>query len=104
VPGTTSVSVVAVVVRILVEPGDQSDHDRLESAVNSRIAARGGPPDGLMVHLGHPQDQGFVILDVWRTEAAFQAWWDELLAPALAEAGLHAGPHEITPVWSLARP
>jgi len=57
-----------------------------------------------MVHLAYPSDQDFLIIDVWRSESAFRSWWNDVLAPALAEVGLIAGEQEINPVWSLARP
>jgi hypothetical protein len=66
--------------------------------------AQGGPPDGLMVHLAHPSGQGFLIVEVWRSEDAFRGWWNDVMAPALAEVGLIADEPEINPVWSLARP
>jgi hypothetical protein len=95
---------VAIVARILVEPADQVDHDRLQSAVESRLHDLGGPPDGLMVHVGHPHGRGFMIVEAWRTEDLFRSYLEELLLPALSEAGLVAGDAEIGPAWSIARP
>ncbi len=60
--------------------------------------------DGLIVHRSYPSGHGFVIVDVWRSETAFSAWWRDVMNPALAAVDLTAGPHEINPVWSLARP
>jgi hypothetical protein len=94
----------AIVVRTAIESGDQESHDRLDQSVERAIARRGGPPDGLMVHLACPSGQGFLIVDVWRSENAFRAWWNDVMEPALAEVNLTAGEHEINPVWSLARP
>lgn len=79
-------------------------HDRLDQLVETAIGRRGGPPDGLMVHLACPSGQGFLIIDVWRSENAFRAWCSDVMEPALDEVDLTAGGHEITPVWSLARP
>jgi hypothetical protein len=94
----------AVIVRIVIDSGSQHDHDRLGSAVETRLQDQGGPPDGLMVHLGWPVDGGFVITEAWRTEELFRKYQEDLLEPALAEAGLVATEPELSPAWSIARP
>lgn len=97
----------AIVVRTAIESADQEAHDRLDQSVETAIARLGGPPDGLMVHLTYPSGQGFLIVDVWRSENAFCAWWNDVMNPVLAEvdplSDLTAGEHEISPVWSFAR-
>jgi hypothetical protein len=95
---------VAIVARILVEPAEESDHDRLGSAVESRLDDLGGPPDGLMLHVGYPHGRGFVIIEAWRSEDLFWSYLDQLFLPALSEVGLVAGEAEIGPAWSIARP
>jgi hypothetical protein len=57
-----------------------------------------------MVHLGWPVDDGFVITEAWRTEGLFDRYRQELLEPALSEAGLVAREPDISPAWSIARP
>jgi hypothetical protein len=94
----------AVIVRMIIESASQEDHDRLGAAVEARLHDRGGPPDGLMVHLGWPVDDGFVIAEAWRTPELFDGYRRELLAPALREAGLVASQPDISPAWSIARP
>jgi hypothetical protein len=94
----------AIVVRTFIRPADQDAHDRLQAAVEAGISRLGGPPDGLMIHLGHPSGDGFAIVDAWRSEDTFRRWQSEVMEPALAETGLAASEPEICPVWSLARP
>jgi hypothetical protein len=94
----------AIVARTLVEPADQAAHDRLDQQVEAGISRLGGAPEGLMVHLGYPSGQGFLIVDVWRSEDAFRSFRRDVIEPAIAAAGLAAGESEICPVWSLARP
>jgi hypothetical protein len=94
----------AVIVRMVIESASQEDHDRLGAAVETRLLDLGGPPDGLMVHLGWPVDDGFVIAEAWRTQELFDEYRRELLAPALREAGLVASQLDISPAWSIARP
>ncbi len=88
----------------LHRPAEQSDHDRLVSAVESRLDDLGSPPDGLMLHVGYPQGRGFMIIEAWRSEDLFRSYFDQLFLPALSEAGLVAGEAEIGPAWSIARP
>jgi hypothetical protein len=94
----------AVIVRIVVDSASQDDHDRLGDAVESRLQGQGGPPDGLMAHLGWPVNDGFVITEAWRTEELFRRCQEHVLEPALTEAGLMAIEPEISPAWSIARP
>ena len=94
----------AVVARIVIDSAEQDDHDRLGGAVETRLQNLGGPPDGLMVHLGYPADRGFVIVEAWRTEELFRSYQEQVLGPALREAGLAAGEPETGPAWSIARP
>jgi hypothetical protein len=94
----------AVIVRIVIASASQDDHDRLGAAVEKRLDDLGGPPDGLMIHLGWPADDGFVITEAWRTEELFHRFRQELFEPALSEAGLVAGEPDISPAWSIARP
>ncbi len=94
----------AIVAQVFVEPAEQNDHDRLESAVGSRLQDLGGPPDGLMVHVGYPHGRGFMIVEAWRSEDLFRLYFENLFLPALREAGLVAGAAEIGPAWSIARP
>ena len=94
----------AVIVRIAVNAALRDAHDRLGAAVEARIDEQGGPPDGLMVHLGWPEGDGFVIAEAWRTEELFHAYLEQVIEPALTELGLTAGEPEISPAWSIARP
>ena len=94
----------AIMVCTAIEPGDQDAHNRLEQSVETAIVRQGGPPSGLMAHVAHPSGDGFLILEVWSSEGAFRAWWNDVMEPALEELRLTAGEHEINPVWSFARP
>jgi hypothetical protein len=94
----------AVIVRILVDAAGQSDHDRLQSAVENRLQDVGGPPEALMVHLGYPDDRGLVIVEAWRSEDAFRSYLDHVLGGALRDVGLVAGEPDIVTAWSIARP
>jgi hypothetical protein len=62
----------AIVALTSIRSADQDAHDRLQVAVEAGISRLGGPPDGLMVHLGYPSGDGFVIVDAWRSEDTFR--------------------------------
>jgi hypothetical protein len=95
---------VAVIARILVDAAEQSDHDRLQSAVEKRLQDVGGPPEGLLVHLACPDDRGLMIVEAWRSEDSFRYYLDHVLGAALRDVGLVAGGPDIVPAWSIARP
>lgn len=62
----------AVVVRTMVNDVDRPTHDRLEQAINANIGRAGGPAPGL-VHVGHPDGDGLLIVEVFNNEASFHA-------------------------------
>lgn len=94
----------AIVARLLVNTTGSEDHDRLQSAVEARLAGLGGPPEGMVVHLGYPDGEGLAVIEAWRTEALFRSYMDDVLLPALQDAGLTATEPEIRPAWSIAIP
>ena len=70
----------------------------------TRLETLGGPPDGLMVHLGYQNEDDLVLVEAWRTEALFESFYRDLFQPALAAADLRATAAEISPALSIARP
>jgi hypothetical protein len=57
-----------------------------------------------MSHVVYPEGDGFVVAEVWRSEAEGRGYVDEVLRPLVADAGLQAQVVEVRPVWSFARP
>jgi hypothetical protein len=51
-------------------------------------------PDGLIVHVAGPTDEGFRIVDLWETEESFMRFRQERLAPAV---GRHADETAVQP-------
>jgi hypothetical protein len=94
----------AIVVQTLVQHASQADADRLDQLVNAAIMELDGPPAGLMAHIGHPSGTGFVICEVWRSEADMRSFYDKIVLPKLAEANLQADTPVVSPAWSFARP
>lgn len=50
------------------------------------------PPPGLILHLAGPTDEGFRIIAIWESEAAWQAFRAERLQTAIAALGGPARP------------
>lgn len=61
-------------------------------------------PVGLMSHVIYPEDDGFVVDDVWRTESEGFPYLADQLRPLLTEAGLSAHEASVRSIWSFARP
>jgi hypothetical protein len=57
-----------------------------------------------MSHVVCPQGDGFVVVQVWRTEAEGVGYLDDQLRPLLDQVGLTVTQTTARPVWSFARP
>jgi hypothetical protein len=68
-----------------------------------RAAARlvDPPPEGLVVHVAGPTDDGVRIIDIWESEEAWERFRAERLAPAIAALG---GPSRPEPTFRDVRP
>ena len=94
----------AVVAELLILRATRSDADLLDERMGQTMQQAGGPPDGLMVHVGRPTKDGLLITDVWRTEGEWQTFFDGTLLPLIDECGLSADKPTISPVWQFGRP
>ena len=94
----------AVVGEIRVRSASRNDWEALDELVSVAIEAMGGPPTGLMVNMGRPVGDGFVVTSVWRTDSELRQFHQAVLVPAFAEAGLEADDLAVGPIWGLARP
>ncbi len=94
----------AVVVEIRVLQASKADHEALDAGVEAAMGQQGGPPAGLMAHFARPEGDGFVICDVWRSEADMRPFVDGVILPALAAAGLASEEPIVSPAWGFARP
>ena len=93
----------AVVIELRVA-GSRDQHDAADAKVEEALGELGGPPDGLMFHLSWPDDEGFVMIDVWRSEQEARQFFDSVVRPAMTALGLDAGVPTVRPVWGTARP
>lgn len=94
----------AVVVEIAVPGGTREQADAFDDSMERLIGEQGGPPPGLMVHLTRPDDDGFLLCDVWRNEEEMRSFLESSILPQLAAAGVHPEEATVRPVWSFARP
>ena len=56
-------------------------------ALNQRIAPDGKSPEGQLYHAGGPTETGWIVVDVWESEEAFQRF-AERATPVARELGL----------------
>ena len=94
----------AVLLRLTVSPATQEQFFELDERVGEAMDAEGGPPAGLMSHVVYAEGDGFVLADVWRSEADGRAYVEGPLRELMAEVGLTPGDSEVLPVWSFAQP
>jgi hypothetical protein len=94
----------AVVGEVRVRSASRAECDALEDRVSSAMMSMGGPPAGFMVTVVRPDSDGFLMIEVWRTESEMRRFHEAVVVPAFAELGLNAQELEVWPVWGFARP
>ena len=94
----------AVLLQLSVAPATQDQFNELDAKVGQSMMESGGPPAGLMSHVVYPEGDGFVVAEVWRTEADGHPYVDDVLRPLVTELGLTAHETTVRQVWSFARP
>ena len=80
--------------------GAKGDFHKLDE----EIAKGPMPPDGLLMHLVRPTQEGFELLDVWRQARDANTFLTERVEPALQNLGLPFSRQADSEVWSMARP
>jgi hypothetical protein len=73
----------AVVVVNEVEGGTQDFYEQ----VNAKVMPGRKLPDGCQLHIAGPTEAGWRVITVWDSEGQFQQFRNEMLIPALREAG-----------------
>ncbi|HWI01647.1 MAG TPA: hypothetical protein VNT27_15075, partial [Propionibacteriaceae bacterium] len=89
---------------VRIRSASRAEYDALEERVSSAMMTMGGRPAGLMVNMVRPDNDGFLITAVWRTEPEMRRFYEEAVVPALAELGLNVQDLTVWPVWGFARP
>ena len=94
----------AVLLELPVSRATHDQFDELDARVGEAMSQAGGPPPGLMSHVVYPEGDGFVVVEVWRSESEGQDYLDGVLRPLLAATSLEGEETRVRPVWSFARP
>lgn len=94
----------AVMLHLLVNRATRDQFNDLDARVGQAMSQGGGPPAGLMAHVVFPEGDGFVVAEVWSTQAQGETYVDDVLRPLLAELHLTGSETTVLPVWSFARP
>ena len=94
----------AIVVEMLVPRASRDVADQFDAGVEQAMMRRGGPPAGLLVHYARPEGDGFVLCNVWRSEAEMRSFFEDVILPGLAQRGLEPSQPIVSPVWVFARP
>ena len=95
---------VAVLLEFTVGAATHDQFNELDDRVGETMMRAGAPPPGLMAHVVYPVGDGFVVADVWSTEAEGQAYVSDVLTPLAKTLGLEPSEARVRPVWSFARP
>jgi len=90
---------------VAVFQGPTFTRARYEASVRELIGNRAlekpsdWPVKGLLIHVAGETPNGFRVVDVWESEAAFKQF-GEILAPIMAKLGLEEQP-EVYPVHTM---
>jgi len=95
---------VAIVVETPVRSASRVQHDLLEERLMAAMRDQGGPPAGLMAQVNRPDEDGFLMIGVWRSEPEMRTFYESTLLPLLAAIGLQAEGQTVWPVWTFAKP
>ena len=94
----------AIVVDTLVRQASRDQAEKFDASIEAAMTQMGGPPEGLMVHFTRPAGGGFLLCNVWRSATEMKPFFDEVILPRLADAGLTPEEPLVAPVWVFARP
>ena len=75
---------------ILEFPGDAALYHKVSGILGTAPDGTGDWPDGLLSHVGASSDGSLVVLEVWESKAKQEAFMNERLGAALAQAGAPA--------------
>lgn len=88
------------VVFTLHVPGTTTE--QFDAVNTSLMEALGGSPEGLLMHLETPAEDGVMVIDVWRSREDFERFAPDVLMPSLAAQGITlSGAPEFRPVHTM---
>ena len=86
----------AVLVIMDIEGATREQYAQVD-ALLGQVTADNAPP-GLISHSAGETDTGFLVIDVWENPEIMQASFEQVLAPALAQAGVPQMEPRVMPV------
>ncbi len=86
------------VVVISVAPGVGAEQD---AQMVATLDLEAEPPAGAQMRIAGPTDAGWRIISVWDSEADFETFVRDRLAPMLEQAGRPTPQFEISPIESM---
>jgi len=89
----------AIVMRMEAPGATLAQYEQVNAILG--IAGDEDAPDGLILHMAGKTDDGVVVIDVWESEEKLNGFFEQRAGAALHEAGLQAGPPEISKVHNM---
>jgi hypothetical protein len=87
----------AVLVILDIEGATREQYDQVDELLG-RVTAENAPP-GLISHVAGPTDTGFLVADVWENPEIMQQSFEQVLGPALQQAGVPQVEPRVLPVY-----
>jgi hypothetical protein len=74
----------------------QDTYERVNDALGIDMETGAGDwPEGLLTHIGAAREGGFVVFEVWRSQADQERFMEGRLAAALAAGGVEGPPSRV---------
>lgn len=67
----------------------EQDYWSVNDKLGIKVDSDEGYPEGMIAHAGGPTDTGWVVIEMWESKAAQEAFMNTRLGAALAAAGVH---------------
>jgi hypothetical protein len=71
----------------------QEQYEAVMKELHLKVGGNGGWPDGIVSHTAGKTANGWCVIDVWESEAAWNAFFQHQLQPAFEKVGGLANPH-----------
>jgi hypothetical protein len=75
---------------LVFEGVTEKDYWAVNDQLGIKADSQEGYPEGLIAHAGGPTDTGWVVIEMWESKAAQEAFMSTRLGAALAASGVHA--------------
>ncbi len=73
---------------LVFEGVTEQDYWAVNDKLGIKVDTDEGYPDGMIAHAGGPTDNGWVVIEMWESKAAHEAFMSSQLGAALAASGV----------------